>query len=78
MSDAATVTVAIYVDPRRGAEIDAFCVFWRADWDRARVARLVGMSADTWHVEQLNPLRLDELARSEWPYAHRITGTYTP
>jgi phage repressor protein C with HTH and peptisase S24 domain len=69
----------VYVDPRREPDLDAWCVFLRADRTTARVARLAGdPSAETWMVEQRNPLRIHELARSEWPYCHRIVGTHTP
>ena len=54
-----------------------WCVFFQDNNEVARVAKLVSITDETWQVEQLNPARWKDLARSEWPHCHRIIWTHT-
>jgi len=40
----------------------------------ARVARLVGVSAEDWHLQQFKPLLDFKLPKAEWPQAWRVVA----
>lgn len=67
------------VHPRLPPVPDETCVFYTNDAtdDRSAIKHLVKITADTWVVEQYNPLKQFELDRREWPICHRVVGKYT-